>query len=154
MKQYIIGVLATSIICGIVNAITNDKTTVGRIVKLISGIIMTVAVIAPITKITFHGIDQYISGLNQNADQYVIYGESAAQEKLSSIIKEKVETYILEKAHQMQLDISVEVVLDEVNNQIPSGVTIAGNISPYAKEALGNYMENTLGIRKENQIWT
>ena len=153
MKDYIIGIVATAIICGIIIQITNDKTTIGKTVKLISGIIMTVAVVAPVTKITFNGVDRYLDGLSLDADRYVSDGKAVAKENLSAIIEEQVETYILEKAHQMDLDISVEVVLDDVNDQIPCGVAIAGNVSPYAKEVLCNYIENTLGIRKENQIW-
>ena len=53
----------------------------------------------------------------------------------------------------MDLDISVEVVLDAANDQIPSTVAIIGNVTPYAKETLSNYIENTLGIRRENQKW-
>ena len=153
MKEYIISIIATAIICSIVMEISGDKTAVGKTVKLICGIIMTVAVIAPITRITFRGVDRYLDGLSLDAERYVADGESIAKENISAIIKGRVESYILEKAHQMDLDITVEVVLDDVNNQIPGTVAIIGNVSPYAKETLSSYIENTLGIRRENQKW-
>ncbi len=153
MKVYIIGIVATAIMCAIVMQLSDSKTTIGRVLKLISGIIMTVAVISPITKITFRGVERYLDGLSLDADRYVSDGQAAAKENLSVIIKEQTETYILEKAHQMDLDISVEVVLDAANDQIPSAVAIIGKVTPYAKEALSNYIENTLGIRRENQKW-
>jgi len=58
----------------------------------------------------------------------------------------------LDKANQMGLDISVEVSLGE-DDMIPNGIAITGTVSPYAKEVMETFMEDTLGIAKENQQW-
>ena len=53
----------------------------------------------------------------------------------------------------MDLQIAVEVELDGHNGNIPCGVVISGSVSPYGQTQLGGYIEDTLGIAKENQIW-
>ena len=53
----------------------------------------------------------------------------------------------------MGLQITVEVELDDSNSSVPSKVRIIGNISPYAKEVMGMYIEEKLGIAKEYQQW-
>jgi len=60
----------------------------------------------------------------------------------------------LDKANRMGLQISVEVELDDKRGNIPCGVTVTGKLSPYARTALGAYMEETLGIAKEKQKWS
>ena len=49
--------------------------------------------------------------------------------------------------------IAVEVELDDNNHSIPCGITIDGSVSPYIKEVMGDYIEQTLGITRENQRW-
>ena len=58
----------------------------------------------------------------------------------------------MDKADRMGLEISLEVELDD-NNSVPSGACISGDLSPYAKKVLGEYIEDSLGIAKENQKW-
>ena len=86
-------------------------------------------------------------------DVYVSEGKSMAANQVADIIKSQSEAYILDKANRMGLEISVEVELDNDNNSIPSSVCISGNISPYAKKVLSEYITDCLGIAKENQKW-
>ena len=53
----------------------------------------------------------------------------------------------------MGLKIGVEVELDEAKYSVPSGVIFTGSVSPYAKEVLSTYVEDNLGIVRENQKW-
>ena len=154
MKSYLISVVSAGMICAITGALFPPKTAVGQIAKLLSGILLTVTVISPLTNLSFQNLSDYINNLTNDADSYVAEGTFAAQKELASIIKTETEAYILDKANQMGLQIAVEVVLDENNHSIPSSVTVTGNLSPYTKEALSSYIENTLGIAKEKQIWS
>lgn len=153
MKEYILSVVTAAVICAIVKVFLNNKTATGRIVGLISGILMTVTVVAPLGDITFSGITAYLDGLTANAKEYVTEGASIAQSETAEIIKSQTGAYILDKANRMGLEIAVEVELDGHNGNVPCGVTVTGNVSPYAREQLSSYMEDTLGIAKENQKW-
>lgn len=153
MKSYIISVIAAAIICAISRALLSEKTAYGQLVKLLTGILMTITVISPLIHLSFDRITDYFDGLTWEANAYVADGESFAQENTARIIKEKTEAYILDKANCMGLEIAVEVELDADNNSIPGGVVITGSLSPYAKEVMSGFMEDTLGIAKENQKW-
>lgn len=153
MKTYILSIVAAAIVCAVTRSLLNEKSAAGQIVRLLGGLLMTITVIAPLADITFEHITDYFDDLSIETDGYVESGETAAQESMKGIIKSQTEAYILDKANSMGLEIAVEVVLDDSNNSVPCGVKIIGALSPYAKEVMGTYMEDTLGIAKENQQW-
>ena len=153
MKNYIFSIIAAGIICSVINSLLNDKNTIGTIVKLLSGIFMCLTILSPVTHISFSNIERYFGDLSLDADIYADAGIAHSKTEISSIIKSQSEAYILDKANSMGLDIGVEVELDDENNFIPYAITINGPVSPYIKELLGDYIENHLGITKENQRW-
>ena len=153
MKNYIISIIVAGIICAITDLLLDKKTSAGKIAKILTGILMTVTIITPLTNISFKNISNYFDSLSLRADGYVEEGKNAAQNSICEIIKTQTEAYILDKAKSMGLDVSVEVELDD-NNSFPRGVTITGIISPYAKGLIASYIEDTVGITKENQQWT
>lgn len=153
MKNYILSIIAAAFVCALAITVTNPKTAVGQIVKLLAGILMTVTIVAPLTDISFQNVTEYFSGLSAEADSFVDEGTNLYKDNVAGIIKSQTEAYILDKAERMGLEIAVEVELDVSNNSIPRAVTVFGALSPYAKETLGDYIADTLGISKENQEW-
>jgi len=152
MQNYILSIVATAIFCAITRSLLDEKSTMGQIVRLLGGILLSVAIIAPIKNISFQDITVYFDDIALEADVYREQGSAFAKESSQSIIKAQTEAYILDKANQMGLDISVEVSLGE-DDMIPNGIAITGTVSPYAKEVMETFMEDTLGIAKENQQW-
>lgn len=153
MKSYIISIVAAAIVCAVSRSLVNEKSAAGRIVRLLSGLLMTITVLTPLIDISFSNVADYFNGLSLEADRYVEDGKAIAQDEVAGIIKSQTEAYILDKAARMGLQIAVEVELDEGNNSIPCGAKVTGTLSPYAKEVMSEYMEDTLGIPKENQKW-
>lgn len=153
MKEYVLSIVFAGIICAIARCLLDENTSTGKILKILTGIFMCVTVLAPLSKISFSDITYYFESLSADSAMYVDDGKTAAQNSISGIIKSQSEAYILDKAKSMGLDISVEVELDDNNNSIPCGITISGSVSPYIKEVMGDYIEETIGITKENQRW-
>ena len=154
MRDYILSIVIAGIVCGITNSLLNEKTANGKILKMLTGILMCITVFAPLARISFSHIGNYFDDLSLEADKYITIGTSDAENDISAIIKSQTEAYILDKAKSMGLDITVEVELDDHNNSVPCGVTINGPVSPYVKEVMTDYIENQLGITTENQRWT
>lgn len=152
-KEYVLRILSAAIICAIVGGLVNTQTTIGRVVGLLCGVLMVITVISPVNNISFSGVSDFWNNLSAEAMRYTQDGVSVAEKQEADIIKTRSEAYILDKANQMGLQIAVEVELDSHNGNIPCSVTISGNVSPYAQMQLGTYMEDTLGIAKENQKW-
>lgn len=153
MRDYILRIVAAGMICAAVGVLLPPKTAVGQIVKLLCGLLLIVTVISPLAEISFRHITDYFDDLSVDAGSYVEEGSAAMQEQLTAIIKTESESYILNKAEQMGLQIAVEVALDEDNNSIPCGITVTGQISAYSKKLLSGYITDTLGIAKEKQVW-
>lgn len=154
IKSYVLRIVIAAIICAAVKSLVNEKSAIGQITKLLCGILMAVTVISPLATISFQNITSYMDSISVSADAYVKDGSLLAQESITEIIISKTEAYILDKANSMGLQIDVEVELDDNNNKIPCKVTIHGVVSPYAKEVIGAYIEENLGISKEYQKWT
>ena len=154
IKSYILSIVIASAVCAITTGLVNTNTFTGKICSMLGGVLLVVTVISPLIHIRFQSVKEYWSGISQESKQYVSEGESAAQQEVAAIIKTQTETYILDKANSMGLEIAVEVELDARNYSIPCGVQITGDASPYAKSILCAYIEENLGIPKENQLWT
>ena len=58
----------------------------------------------------------------------------------------------MDKAKNLDAEITVEVELN-VEENVPCGVTMTGAVSPYVKEVLSSFVEDSFGIAKEKQIW-
>ena len=153
MKSYITSIVIASVFCTAMCVLLPVRTANGKITRLLCGIFLTITVVTPLTKLSFSGVNDYISSLSESADSFIADGSAAAHVEIQSIIKRESQAYILDKASQLGLQIAVEVDLDENNHSIPSGVTITGSFSPYAKEILSTYIANTLGIAREKQVW-
>lgn len=154
VKNYILSIVGAAIVCGVVKSLINEKTATGQMIKLLCGILITITVIRPLVNISFGTVTGYLDSLSVSGNLYVENGKTLAQNEMSAIIKEQTEAYILDKANRMGLEIGVEVELDADNNTCPCGVTISGAVSPYAREMIGAYIEENLGIAKEHLKWT
>ena len=153
MREYVLSIIAAALLSTVVKALIGEKNVTGKIAALLCSVLVAVTLIAPLKNIRFQNITSYLSELNSDADNYIRQGVSAADKSIADIIKSQAEAYILDKADQMGLCITVEVELDETNDNIPDRVTIQGNVSPYTKEVFSNFLQEELGIEKGKQQW-
>ncbi len=153
IRQYIISVTAAALLCGIITSLLNKKESNFTIIKLLSGLFLAYTVIAPLTKIKLTDIASYSDNISASAEHYVQSGADYAYSEAASIIKERSEAYILDKAASMGLDIEVEITLGSTDPPLPASAVIKGAVSPYAIEMLQVCFLDDLGIPKENLLW-
>ena len=153
IREYLLSVICAGVICGVVTSLAGKKSANGAIIRLISGLYMSITLISPLVNIQLTDYTDYFNRFAIESDNAVFSGESAAEEELYSIIKSQTEAYILDKAGSMDAVLDVEVTVNEDSPPVPCGVTITGTISPYAKEILSRLIANDLGIQKEDQNW-
>ena len=67
----------------------------------------------------------------------------AAVNAVGSIIKQRTESYILDKADAMGIEIIVQVSLDQENQRYPQCVCIQGTVSPFAKLTVCNPVDKS-----------
>lgn len=154
LRQYLLSLTASAVICGIITAMFPGKGASQKLVKLLSGLMLTIAALQPVSRLDIAGfLDDWKFELSQG--EYAGHeGENLARDAMAEIIKENTEAYILDKAVQLGLQITAEVTLTGDDIPQPKKVTIRGYASPYAKSQLMQIIADDLGISKEDQTWT
>ncbi|MBE6933693.1 MAG: hypothetical protein E7462_01380 [Ruminococcaceae bacterium] len=153
IKEYIIGVVAAALLCGIVIALADKKGVLGVSLKLLSGLLLVLAVISPWTTISFDRWFGWSGSIGDEGAQLVADGEKMAQESYRASIKEQLEAYILDEARALDCTLRVEVTLSEEEPAVPERVVLSGSISPYARKTMEHMLHSELGISQEEQIW-
>ena len=154
IREYLIGVVAAALLCGIITSLTGTKGTVGIAVKLVSGLLMLLAVVRPWVSISFEGIFNWAEDITVDGTGFAASGEMMADEVYRTSIKQQTEAYILDEAKALGCDLAVEVILSDDGMPVPAQVRLTGEVSPYARQTLTNMMTERLGIKREDLIWT
>lgn len=151
IRQYILSVVAAGLLCAIAKGLLPEKGLVAALLNLVCGVFLTVVLLSPVKKLEISDFSQLWTGLSDAGSSFSREGEELAEEAMTEIIKSRAEAYILDKAQTLREDIHVEIGLDE--SLSPARAEITGTVSPYGRSVLSAYMEDTLGIAKENQTW-
>lgn len=154
IRTYLLQITAAAMLCGIVTGILGKKGLLGTTVKLIAGVIMTLAVVSPWLDLRIDNFDSFLDGISLDASAAVAEGEISAANTMKTIIKERTQAYILDKAETLGTQVAVDVYLTDDAVPVPTGVRVSGKYSPYAKSVLSAYIADDLGINLEDQIWT
>lgn len=154
ISEYILSVAGAAIVCAVVLRLLDGKGSAVGIAKMVTGIFMALTVITPITQVRLSDALNLLPDISDDGRAAVAQGEASAKKALAESISAQAEAYILDKAAQLGVTLSVEVELSEDAIPVPVGVRLQGNISPYAKSRLQRILTEDLGIDREDQIWT
>ena len=153
IREYLLSVTAAALLCGILRSLAGEKGSTGGLLKLISGIFLALTVVRPLAGIQIREFTLLADEVLQEADAAAQEGADYAQRAMARHISQKTEAYILDKARLYGVQITAEVAVSDDQTPIPVGCTIRGNISPYAKQQLTQWIAEELGIGKEDQQW-
>lgn len=154
ISQYIRSITGAALISAVVLRLLEGKGSAAAVGKILVGIFMALTVIGPIAQVEITDFWDLLPNVSLDADLAAADGEAHAKNALAQGISDRVEAYILDKAAQMDVSLTVQVELSEDTIPVPIKVWLQGNISPYAKSKLQSIIREDLGIDKENQIWT
>lgn len=154
LRSYLLSIICAAAICGIAIRFFDGKGAQGAAVKLVGGLFLIFAVIHPIVGFRMTDLSVSTGFYSADVQAAVQEGKMMTQKSLSQGMIEQCEAYILGKAGELGLSVTVEVTLTQDELPVPAGVIISGDISPFKKSRLASILEDDLGIRKEDQIWT
>ncbi len=154
ITAYLLRIIFAALVCGIVTGLLGNKDTLGRTVRLIAGVFMSLTLISPWTDLKMKDLTKYFDNVSFAADSNAAHGENLAREELEAIIKGQTRAYILDKAKSFGADLTVEVILNSSDIPAPCGVRITGEISPYGKNRLRQIIAEDLAIALEDQVWS
>lgn len=152
-SEYVTQLIPVAILGMVSVGLVGEKSLHGQLIKLISGVLLALTVIAPIVKVDFTPLELLPSEIMADADVITDDGAAMAYAAEEILIKSKIESYILDKAADCSIDITVDVTLSEGMPPVPTTVHISGNASPYARSKMTHFLSEELSIPEENQIW-
>lgn len=153
LGQYILSVGLAALIVGILTSFTDSKSATGTLIRMVCGLFLAFTVIKPVASLNFDHLEAFAQSYGEAGEASAARGEAIADEALREIIKQETEAYILDKAGSYQCQLSVEVTVGDGDVPVPDSVRISGSISPYARSQLQKFLEDELGIPKEQQLW-
>lgn len=154
IRQYIIGVVAAALLCGIVTSLVHEKTALGASMKFIAGLLMVLAVMQPWTAISLDLLSDWTDVISADGKEFVSEGQEKARDTYRASIKKQLESYIQDEASVLGADITAEVHLTDDDIPVPIRVVLSGDISPSGKQTMTSLITERLGIIREEQIWT
>jgi len=154
LREWILGLVMAAILSSIALAVT-PKGQIRSIVAFVCGIVMIVAMVAPIFTI------DDIPGENFTPSRFDIEAEMDRIDEFQAslvggIIRGQSEAYIWDKAEQLGIvpyEIIVETTFGESGHYYPLRIFIHGTFTASARAALSEYLLQTFGITLENQHW-
>ena len=150
--EYTLSIIASSVICCIVKSIVGNKSAYGKVTSLVCGVFLASTILSPLMDFEINDSTMFPTNFKTDAQDIASQAFDESQSQLRTIIKEETEAYILEKAASIGADVHVEVLLHD-EDPIPVGVVINGNIAPYNKTVLSQYIADTLAVTEDTQIW-
>lgn len=151
LKNYLIAVCSAAILSAILKQLIGKSKMSSGTVNLLSGLFVAICIISPWKDFSLQDLEIYNPLHTQLGQSYVETGKRITQNQIDAIISEKIESYILEKANQLGVQVEVSVELAE--DSIPFKSIVSGRLSPEEKKTLSAFLEKEIGIQKEMQIW-
>ena len=152
IREYLIGVTAAAILCGIVTTMSEEKGFLGSAMKLLTGLLMALALVSPWVNIPLDDLFGWTDSIQSDAGAIVQQGQSIGEETYREVIKQRLEAYIQDEAQALGLDLSVTVSLNEDGTPIPVAAELIGSASPYLRQRMTLFLTNEWGIEREDQI--
>ncbi len=153
ITRYLVAVTAGAALCAVIRRLAGVSAGNQKIIHLITGVFLALAVISPLKYVDLDMLPTIGEDFRLEAEHAAAMGEAASREQMCAIIKEETQAYILDKALDLNAQIQVEVFVSEEDIPVLRGVTVKGNISPYAKKRLMSILEKDLGLSEEAQTW-
>lgn len=153
LGRYILSVTAASILLSILQTLAGKKGGSAALVRLIGGLFLTFTMIAPTADVDLKVIFDMPFDFAEQGSAIAAQGQQITQQELQVIIKKRLEAYILDKAEALNAQLEVEVTLSQDEIPVPTAVRLRGSASPYARTNLQQFLADSMGIPRENQVW-
>ena len=141
-----LGVVFAAFATGLANELA-PKGREKALIRMVGGVLMVLTLLRPLGAIEWSEISIPAGSFSQQAKEYKNQQENA----LSSIIAERLETYIWDKATELGIACMVHIEVSCGESGIPTVQTV--EISAAHDPVLSAWLEEVVGIPAEQQIW-
>ena len=151
LRNWILGLAGTAVICSAAAHLT-PQGQVKKVVQLLCGVAMTAALLSPLLKADLGEYGLNLSQYRAGAAELTSQAETLRQSLDRSIIEEKLEAYILDKAQSLGADVTAAEVTMQWSTEgywYPARALLQG---PF-HDRLSRLLEAELGIPESAQTW-
>lgn len=150
LREYLLFIVAACLIASLASGMVKSAL-VGRVVRLISGILILLVTISPLVHVDLKDISDTMS---KTGDTSAISDvQERTKQQFASQIQAATEEHIEKIAEQMGLVVQAKVTLDDAQIPTPIAVELIASLQPEQIVSLAEYIEQNIGISKENQRW-
>ncbi len=147
VRQYFLQIVAVCMIAAIGNSIVKNQL-IAKVIQLVSGILILLVVIAPLSKVDISALSGII---DEQLQTKVDTDQFHAQFQLQ--VQKATEEHVERIAEEMGIEIRAEVTVSEDEVPVPIGIRLFGETTTAQMLELSEYIEQQLGIPIAQQIW-
>lgn len=154
LRAYLLSIAAAAFLCTIAASLL-PKGNLRNITQFVCGLLLAVTVVKPAAEMDYSLISQAISKVLMQTEQTRTQVTVQNRELVSDIIKQKTEAYILDKAREWNMNVTVEVIMDGSDTYpYPCAVRISGRYTAEQAMRLKTMIERELAIAADRQEWS
>lgn len=152
-RDYLLSIVAISLLSSLLLTLV-PKGNVHRTLSFLCGLAILLVTVGPVATVDFDDLARSISRFGMDADAQTQDVQTDNDELIAAIIKEKAETYILDKATSMGFSATAQVeVKTGEGYPYPYSARIGGHYSRQQKTRLEQDIEANLAIPSQRQEW-
>jgi len=150
---YLISVAAASILISVLSAVLPNGAG-KRTISFVGTVLLILTIFSPFVKVDSREMAGILSRYRMQIEEIRTGIPVQNRELIASLIKEKTEAYIWDKAAQLGMQAEITVSLQkEAMYPTPNHVKISGQFTVQQQGQLSRFIEENLGIPPEEQQW-
>lgn len=154
MKAYLVGLTAAAILAALVRRLAPNNAA-GKTAKMGAGLLILIAMLRPLGEADPLGAAQDLLKKGWQDPLSAQAAERGTNELLEELITDQTESYILDKAQALGLQLTAEVTTRISDYYpVPWSVRLQGTADAYQRRTLTEYISQELGIPEERQEWS
>lgn len=148
--KYLLSIASSAMLLSLSQAML-PKGAVRQIAGFVGGLVVILAVLSPVVSIDPDELAQYLSAFSVDLEANGIADDGQI---LSDIIKQRCESYILDKAMELGAELEVSVGLyEDAHYPYPVSVVLRGQVTPEQKMRLTEIISLDMGVSPQQQEW-
>lgn len=150
VREWLTSVVAVTLLLTVAQTLIPEGN-LRRIAAFTGGLALLAALLQPVLRTDLSRLELDMDVYFQAVEERRSELERAGGEELTSVIASRTEAYILDKAAQLGLSLTVRVETKTGTEGLP--LPWAAELGGPRSEELAAYMERELGIPRERQVW-
>ncbi len=153
VRGYLLSITAAALLLALAQALL-PRGAARRTAAMAGGLLILLTVLSPLAKLDYDSLAKSIARFQMETETIRTGIEVNSRDLMAEIIKQRCETYILDKAEEMGLKLRVEITVSSgTDYPYPTAVTLQGTAGERQKQMLTAYIVENLGIPAAQQEW-